>query len=442
MLIRFYIKNFRSFNEKVEFNMLAGAYKRHEGHVHQHNNLKILKYSAIYGPNAVGKSNFLWALYALQQLVTEGTTTKDSLIAYTPFRLDKSIIGLPTEFEIDFLHQNKVYSYSIKYTETLILEEWLYILGEDKNELVFQRSTNPNTLNSELTFNESFFSVVEEKIAIGIYQKELRHNQPFLFEGYNKDLKDIKDAYFWLKRVLVILMPNEGVKGLVYGYKNDLHFRDKFNEIMQSIGPDIDKFDVKEVPFDDFFGKSQESFRKSIEPNLRKDIAVEWGVDKGTIYGAYFDQQNNPVVGELKIYHKDSSKEYVEFPLADESRGTLRLLSLLPALIHISEKNSVIFIDELESSIHPKLLESLLRLIFESNTITKGQLVFTTHQTDLLDLNLLRQDEIWFTNKNNNKSTEMYSLSDFKVRFDLDIRNGYLKGMFGSIPCVRDFDNN
>jgi uncharacterized protein len=445
MLIRFFVTNFMSFNQKLEYNMLAGPYKRHSGHVYDHGDTRILKNSAFYGSNGAGKTNFIIALDRLKSLVTRGTRDKTETIPYDPFRLDKSQLNKPTEFEIDFLHNDKIFSYSIKFTDKLISEEWLYILNDNTNDLVFERTTEPDSLQSNLKFNKSFFSGLEQNVIDELqkrYQNELRHNQPFIFEGYNKNLKNIDEAYGWFKDKLFIIFPNRGLKGLVYGFKNDSRFHSKFEDILKKTGLDLDKIDVSETKFNDFFTKAQEEKRKEIESNLRKDRGIEFGEEDGVLYSAYLNEQNLPVIGEFKIFHKDVDGEFIQFKFSDESRGTNRILSLIPALINISEKEYVIIIDEIENSLHPRLLDCLLRYIFKSNTTTKGQLLFSTHQTNLLTLKLLRQDEIWFFNKTDKKSTNFYSLSDFRVRFDLDIRKGYLKGMFGSIPCINNYVND
>lgn len=445
MLIRFFVSNFLSFNQKVEFNMVAGTYKRHNQHTHEHGNIKILKNSAFYGSNGAGKTNFIIALDTLRSLITRGTYHKSQLIPYKPFRLDKSQLDKPTQFEIDFLHNNKTFSYSIKYTDKLINEEWLYILNDNSNELVFERVTESESLQSNIKFNKTFFAGLEQNVIDELqkrYQNELRHNQPFILEGYNKNLKIIDEAYEWFNDKLRIIFPNRGLQGLVYGLKKESKFNTKFFEILQKTSLDLDKVDISETGFNDFFTKALEEKRKEVESNLKQDRGYEFGAEDGVLFSAYFNEQNQPVVGEFKIFHKDIDGDLIEFKFSDESRGTNRILFLIPALINISEKDYVVVVDEIENSIHPRLLECILQYVFRTNANSKGQLIFSTHQTNLLTLSLLRQDEIWFVNKTDKKSTNLYPLSDFKVRFDLDIRKGYMKGMFGSIPCIKNFVND
>jgi len=123
--------------------------------------------------------------------------------------------------------------------------------------------------------------------------------------------------------------------------------------------------------------------------------------------------------------------------LQEESDGTQRLLDLIPVFYAILNSDITFIIDEIDQSLHPSLLYTLVKKIMD-NDATKGQLVFTTHEANLLDLNIFRQDEIWFAEKNKSGATQLYSLSDYKPRYDLNIRKGYLKGRFGAIPFLGD----
>jgi AAA15 family ATPase/GTPase len=144
------------------------------------------------------------------------------------------------------------------------------------------------------------------------------------------------------------------------------------------------------------------------------------------------------LIKSLITYHLNNKGQIVTFSSNEESDGTLRLLELLPILYYILSEQTIIIIDEIEHSIHPNLLKQLITK-FSENKETKGQLIFTTHETHLLDQEIFRQDEIWMAEKNSNGATELYPMSDFNVRYDLDIRKGYLNGRFGGIPFLHNF---
>jgi uncharacterized protein len=120
--------------------------------------------------------------------------------------------------------------------------------------------------------------------------------------------------------------------------------------------------------------------------------------------------------------------------LKEQSDGTQRMLDLIPTVNLIEQGEEVVFIDEIDRSLHPKMVKEFLTFLMSRKT--KGQLIFTTHESHLLDLDIFRQDEIWFTEKNDVGATQMYPLSDFKPRYDLDIQKGYLAGRFGAIPFL------
>lgn len=440
MLIRFYIDNCLSFKERTEFNMVSGKYKRHETHLVHHKELKILKYASLYGPNASGKSNFIECLKVLSSIILDGTKDKKEMLPYNPFKLNADNAKKPTSFEIDFLVDNIIYSYFIKYTENIILEEWLYILKNDSTEVIFERITDINTNKNSLKLNKKLFADEELNMRIKIYEDDLRENQPFIFEANNKNLEYIKDAYNWFDKKLHILSsPDVAVKGLVSSMVKDKEFRTLFNEFIHKAGLGLDKVSIKEKELNEYFSNDTESKeKKKIESILRVDDKIDWMNDSGKFIAAYKNNDNILTVGELELLHLDNSKDYIDLGIYAESRGTIRLIHLLPAFINISLENIVLVMDEIETSFHPLLTSFLLKFIFKNNKDSNGQLIFSTHMSSLLDLNTFRQDEIWFFDKKESQESVISPLSEFKVRFDLDIQRKYLEGKLGSIPCLKD----
>ena len=195
----------------------------------------------------------------------------------------------------------------------------------------------------------------------------------------------------------------------------------------------MDAVDVESIPFTTFFGIDDEDKRKEFEENLKgkRNLIHFFKNDKEYIarrVGKEF------IVNKIKTFNTDKSGDPVEFEPEEQSDGTRRMLDLIPAIQMLSNTASVFFIDEMDRSLHPSMTKELLRY-FMSNA-SKGQLVFTTHESNLLDLEIFRQDEIWLSEKDKSGSTQMYPLSDFKPRYDLDIRKGYLAGRFGAIPFL------
>lgn len=152
------------------------------------------------------------------------------------------------------------------------------------------------------------------------------------------------------------------------------------------------------------------------------------------------EEEGSLYVKQLKTEHLDSQGNSIEFDLMEESDGSIRLIDYLPVLEDVYNRDITYIIDEIERSIHPLLIKEVISK-FSADTNTKGQLIFSTHESNLLDLSIFRQDEIWFVEKNHSQSTDLYSLSDFKEHNTLDIRKRYLAGRYGSIPFLANLSD-
>jgi AAA15 family ATPase/GTPase len=218
---------------------------------------------------------------------------------------------------------------------------------------------------------------------------------------------------------------------------------DYAENILRNSNTGIEELILKEIPADTFFSYEDEDAKQGLIDKLESENEIDNEGEDAVIYfhrrsfhnvlrkkkGEYF-------VSVLKTKHLNSNNL---FDLSEESDGTNRLFELSPLFEDLTSTNEVIyFIDELERSLHPILAKELLKL-YAVNSNSKSQLIFTTHESNLLDLELLRQDEIWFTEKKSDGSSVFYPLSDYKPREDKNIRLGYLEGRFGGIPFLGDF---
>jgi hypothetical protein len=423
--------------------MLHGNYKRFPEHVREvRKDLKILKNTAIYGGNSAGKTNFVIALETLRDIIVDGTNNIKENLPYTPFKLCNKKKE-DTIFEIDFLIDEIDYTYFISYNKEFISEESLYKSSSSDNPIeIFTRKTNPKSLNSTITIHKSLVKKDEEKIRIKIYEEDLRQNQPFINLAFNKKIEIISDAYNWFDHKLSFIFIESKYRGLPQRFNSDKTFKNKYIEILKSLNLGIDDITVKETKFDDFFGSDPEhdEFKNDLNKHISEDEGVEF--EHGTKnYYAYINEDKVSVVGYLMFLHKNRHGDYIEFNYEEESRGTKRILELIPAIINSTKKNMIYVVDEIESSIHPLLIKSLIKLFFKANKNSNSQLIFTTHESNLLDLNIMRQDEIWFFEKSKDLSTNIYSLSDFKARHDLDVNKAYLEGKYGSIPYLKSIEN-
>jgi uncharacterized protein len=438
MIIKFIVSNFKSFKEKTEFNMIAGNYKKHDEHVYKSTiGLDLLRTTAIYGNNASGKSNFINALDKLQDIVLDGTLDSKEKIYISTFKLDEVSQNMPTVFEIEFLKNNKRYSYSITIKQSKILQEWLYIVTKNGGtETIFERTIIEGKTN--LKIGESKKLDQKEKLRIEIYSEELRDNQPFILEGNNKKIESIKEAFDWFYSDLRFMKVGSKYSGLAHKFDSEKEVMEYAKQIINSINIGICDLSVDKMPIEDFFSESDAGQKKEIIEALNKENKDGVGIrfDRNEIdYNAYRGDNSKIFVSKLTTKHISRTKDF-QFELKDESDGTRRILNLLPLIIKAIIQNGIIVVDEIESSIHPVIIKELLKLYLDAGNTFGGQLIFTTHECHLLDLDLLRQDEIWFVEKNECGESVVYSLSDFRPRFDKDIRKGYIDGQFSKIPFL------
>lgn len=205
---------------------------------------------------------------------------------------------------------------------------------------------------------------------------------------------------------------------------------------MKSFKLGISSLTLEKKNIKDFFGEDNDSELDVLVKELEKTPAKMIGLRSRKGDEIVIVKEANKIwIKSLKIEHKGKNNISKLFDLAEESDGTVSLLDFVPAFKDIASENKVFVIDEIERSIHPLLIKELVNK-FSCDTKTKGQLIFTTHESNLLDQQIFRQDEIWFVEKNNWGASDLYSLSDFKEHKTIDIRKGYLNGRYGSIPFL------
>lgn len=432
MLIGFKVKNFRSFGELEHFSMLAGKIRNNENHIIERNGKKILKFSGIFGANGSGKSNLIMAISIIKDLFNNGLMLLDENQYYRGKNGDAK---KNSYFEYEIEVNNKLYSYGfeLNFSKKELVSEWLIDMTKPKEKIIFERDLKKKTYITSIKEKNEYFSTC---------LKELANNTSilFLFEmtrrivmSNNKDnfFIDLLSVFNFLINDMIIIKPTSHKllplnyvdnKNIIIKYLNilDINIDDIKSETsdLSTIRSKMSDRDYSKF-IDDFEVVSKISKIDSCTLRIRNDLYV---VSK--------DENNKFIVKSLEFMHDNS--EY-SFSAYDESDGTIRILELLDILL---TDNKVYLIDELDSSLHPLLVEGLLKLFLESNNT--NQLIITTHESKTLDFDLVRRDEVWFTEKNNEGSTRIYSLEEFKevARFDRKIDKAYLEGRFGGIANI------
>jgi AAA15 family ATPase/GTPase len=431
MLIRFTVENILSFNKETEFNMLPGDIRRHPDHVFKFPKVDLLKSAVIYGANGAGKSNLFSALVALRDAIIEGHI--DLIDPKSYFRLGQND-KKPSTFEIEFIIRNVGYAYGLSFHNGVVKEEWLYVLnyGKKDDELIFERKLNSKGKET-LKLAPKYTKSSKEKLLVELYEEELlKPNNLFIHLAKDKKFKEINAAFQWFDAYAYIILPRMGNFDFIKLFLDNIQFKEFFNETISNFETGIKEIKVETTPLNRYFGEDNIPERDRVLRTLHSGVTLRVGSTGNAIA---ILEDGNPVVKKFVSYHLNEKGEKVEFELFEESDGTLRLIDFIPLIFLLVSEPVTIFIDEIDHSIHPSLLKDFITKIQEMPN-KKGQIVITTHESNLLDLDLFRQDEIWFAEKDQKGESHFYPLSDYNVRPDLDIRKGYLSGRFGAIPLL------
>jgi AAA15 family ATPase/GTPase len=402
MLIQFNFKNFKSFKNETTLDMTATPITEHPYNlINTNNGEKYIKIAAIYGANASGKSSIIQAFSFMRDWVFMSfkNASDEENIPFKRFAFDNKSKDEPAEFEVFFQHRENEYQYGFSLDNKKIIEEWLYIKN-NKGKFVplFERSHSDIECNSKMLKGaDNFIPMVKEKTL-------------FLSLISNANIPYAIDVSEWFTAAVVI------------DYGNI-----QFENMITRITPNIESKSHQ---------KNLVAFLNAIDINI-KGIIVE-------------KSKNDDDKIRYKIYTKHSIEgcnDYYKLPLSEESSGTQKLLSLFYFLNAAIQLGLPIFIDELDSKLHPLLLRYILTMFHNENINTKGaQLIYATHDNYTLTRDIFRRDQIWFVEKDNNAVSDLYSLVEYKLEDDKKIRKDasynkdYLLGKYGAVPILRGYD--
>lgn len=437
MLIYFSVSNYKSFREKAEFNMIAAQRydsNNMQDHVFRGYTPPLLRTSAIYGSNGAGKSNFLEAIGALKRIVC-GRYYRTAPYETLYYKLDNACKDKPTEFEAEYISNGKRYVYHLSIVLGKIIDEWLTNVDISGNQTpIFNREIREGRVFVKMPSTEGD---EKEKIRLEVYAEELekRRFKTFLEYGANRDIEELMDAFNWFDKQLEVIKSGVHMVDRLTFF-SDSQMRKLAIDMIQALDLRISDIKVVSVPFDEMFSDmvfpkgSKQDIKERVDNDSKAVIVQRDGLE----FQVYKDKEDNLMAGRIITIHNNG----VEFELNEESTGTRMILDMIPAFISsIIGKKTVIF-DEIEVNKHPELTKELIIIYLIAGSNHEGQLIFTTHECNLLDLDILRPDEIWFVEKDDDETSHIYSLSDFKPHYDKDIKRGYLAGKFSRIPFFAD----
>lgn len=404
MILEFSVKNFLSFKEKVTFSMIANSNKELNDNYVEIGGNKVLKSAAIYGANASGKSN-LFKILTLVVLMLRSSNSVDinAKLPLIPFKLDKGSVNKPSEFEIKFILDETRYVYGFIADKDKIYDEYLYYYPNGRETKIFDRTN----------INEYSYTQKDEKILREIEAKNAQ-NKFFLATATNWNFDKTKAAYNFLTNGIGTCNNLEILKNMAYKMyeTNPDYLKDFAIDFLQKADFNIEDYQISQI---DVPGE----FLTAIPEFITKTLP-----DKPKAYQVLFKHKN--------------SDNYLS--IDGESLGTQMIFAFIPFLADSLKNKKVLIIDELDKSLHPFLVQYIVEIFNDAEINKNGsQLIFNTHDTNLLDLNILRRDQIWFTEKNSETGeSDLYSLSDFSVRKQENVEKGYMLGRYGAVPFIKN----
>ncbi len=441
MLIRFSVENYKSFRDRVEFSMVPGRVRSHPTHVVKPasgNDIGVLKTGIIYVANASGKSNLINAMWHVQKMVTRGDINGKN-IPYHPFRLEDSFDNKPSRFEFEIKVGSRNYAYGFVADQKAIYEEWLFEINKARDTLIFERKNI-----SAFIFDGFAFKNKEDEQFLTFVARGTSEKRLFLYECFERNVfRDLKYIYQivdvgrWFRNQLQIIFPNSKYRGLELTFDSTSEKSELFAKVLEEFDTGISKLSLIEV---DFLKDIQlaETIKNKLIEEIGERESVIVAAPNNKRYKVSRDDSGKILAYKLMSAHKNKDGKDIYFELNQESDGTQRLLDIVPGLLELLSKEKVYVIDEIDRSLHPEITNTFMKMFLSITKNNKSQLVVTTHESGLLNLDLIRRDEIWFTEKNKDGVSKLYSLEEFQPRFDKDIRKGYLIGRFGGIPKIKN----
>ena len=439
MLLRFVVKNLYSFKGETEFNLFPSSKATHHLHHKVHcGDVEAMRLTAIYGANGAGKSNLVKALQDLKTFVSLGNINQSVFQNYK-FQFSDSCSKEPVSMAIEFCTGGVNYYYSVEMDTGRVSYESLSISHRTKDILVFERKSNGT---QTITFGEGYLADKSNKLFSTVLQDKLLGKEAlllsFMATNYSEEIPAIADAYKWIINNLIVLNPKYLKNlALAYMFSNNPGMKSLLQDVLSGTKTGITSVEVGTRIVEE--SQLDTAFVKGLKDSPGVPTIVQSTVDD-RINNSVVYENGQIVYMEIQPTHQLLNGSDIKMPINFESDGTIRLIEYIPLLYLVLTKDCVVIIDEIERSLHPILIKEIIKKISDSLS-AKGQLIFTTHESCLLDQELLRPDEIWFAQKDTEQATQFYPLSDFNIHKTANIENGYLNGRYGGIPFLSNLND-
>jgi len=424
MLIEFSVKNYLSFRDQAALSLVkANSTELDVFNAFESNALAtpaLLNSSVIYGANAAGKSNLIKALRLMRGLVLNSAreSQADEQLLVTPFLLNESSKKQPSEFEVSFVSENVRYQYGFIADNEKILSEWLYAYPEGRPQRWIDRSYD---VESDTYQWGTMGKLLGKK---RLWQEATRPNALFLSTAIQLNNQQLKPVFEWFSNILHVAGFGKWSKSFSVNLcdTNEDSKADVLNFI-KAADISISDLEIEKEKFE--LNHLSDDIPNDIRKRLEKDFK-----DKS--------------IFKVKTGHIAEDGQMTYFNLDDESDGTQKIFALSGPWLDTLKKGHVLVIDELHDNLHPLMVKFLVEL-FHNKDINQNhaQLIFTTHETSILNQEVFRRDQIWFCEKDKNQASSLYPLTDFSTRKGADnLEKGYLSGRYGALPYFRSINDN
>lgn len=462
MLVNFSVTNFLSFNKKTTFKMESGRVTKKLDHLLEDTETgkSLLKFSAMYGKNGAGKTNFIRSVSVLRNFVLMGKLPQRAPDLWC--KLEDKNAALPSEFEISFIADKKLYEYHIAVvlaTGVITKEELISVVGNRHTKLFYKETAeSPYVFHHSIKGKNNDIEVLSRTFGMSgkPFLYSINHNTGGFFLT-NPQALVLQKTFLWFKDTLEVIFPDQPLQETsLLQYEV---CKDEFAQLLKDFDTGIEEIKLelvsKEKVFETLDLRTQQKLNLEmalVSPLVQfAQLPAQLGLPQNTVqktnyYSTVIRSRRNIFIITLEkdgAFHFYAIKfvnnlggKKIEFSMESESDGTHRLFQLLEILI--SKKEKVYIMDEINRSLHPKLTIQFVKKYFSNSKDRRIQLVTTTHESRIMSHDIVRRDEIWIVDKNADDSTKLFSLEDEQVRIDKVLDENYMNNVWGGVPVFED----
>lgn len=437
MILRATFENIYSFKEETAISFVAGKGSVHPVHVSRasrRDDISALKFGIIYGANASGKSNVIKAVALLQKIALGQFPVGD----FEPFKLAKPIKPI-SKIEIEFKTEGRYFAYGVEFSIQGIREEWLYEINARSDKKIFTRTNDKDGNHFDFAEIRGDKSVTQFVQFLGAGTPAKKSFLSEYVERNGKGLDGIKTANKWFATTLKIIFPGTRFHGLSFNAEQDETFHEATRRLLGYFNTGI--VDVRRfpVPSKEETNLPERLLQQIISAPTPGRTAMVAAPESNECFFFDFKEDGTYSIFKQKAVHKMDTGDEVVFEMDEESDGSIRLLDFIPMLIDLSQGATDYLIDELDRSMHPLLSQKLIECYLQYLAADRDtQLIISTHESNLLNLDLIRADEVWFIEKDKDGASQLVSLAEYKPREN--IQKGYLQGRYSAIPFFAPID--